>query len=101
MATVQNHYHLALATPSFTHYQAAPRDAGHFPVAYTAAGRKRFRAVHRRSRVPVGALAPWAEYVVVWGGRADELARSPRYREIHVRGPLRLFGRVRAARARG
>ena len=103
IATANSYYHLALRTPSYSHYPALPGAAGYFPIAYTEAAKRRFATPRRRNRIPVERLAGWADYVVVWGSALPELRRlqrRPEYLQIYWRGPLRLFRRLLPGEAR-
>lgn len=97
IATASSYYHLALGTPSYSHYPALPGAASYFPIAYTEAAKERFERPRRRNRISVGHAAGWADYLAVWGGDAPELrplrARSD-FVQIHWVGALRLFRRV-------
>lgn len=97
MATVHNYVHLATGAPNFNHYQAFYPAAAYFAVAYTPAASARVPDGGRWSRIPVGAVARWAEEILLWDPDGADRARmlaTGRYRVVAERGEARLLRRL-------
>jgi hypothetical protein len=104
IVTAACHYHLALGSPNFGLYQAAPPDAPYFPIQYTKRARRRFPSGVPRGHLALGRAGPWADYLLVWKAPERELARvqaSGRYRIEFENGPLRLYRRSATGAAPG